>query len=438
MWTYQIIESRLALRDTNRNGITPHLKQFKSHFLPVLRCSEGRTVRPIQWSPQVQILRQIPEDEVEIRLFHPRPHQSYLSIQAHINLTCTPSSLFRQKTSVRMPSNTAAWLTEAKKNPLEVKEAPTRTPNENEILVKNHAVAVNPIDCSVQTMAFFSIPYPAILGNEVAGEVVAVGPNVTRFKAGDRVAGHALALLNMNYDEGGFQEYTILKTNLVTEIPDHISFEDAVVLPLCLSTAACGLFIELKLPLPTVPAQEPKGETLLVWGGASCVGSNAIQLARAAGYEVFTTASPKNFAYVQKLGASKVFDYSSSSVKEDVVNALKGKHLAGILDSIGFAATPICLEIAKESEGFKFVATTKPRFPTPPEGVQIKHLRGDDLFALPLGKAIYENFLPAALKSGSYITAPKPTVIGKGLEHVQAGVDIVGKGVSATKIVIKL
>ncbi|OKL58467.1 Zinc-binding alcohol dehydrogenase domain-containing protein cipB [Talaromyces atroroseus] len=337
-----------------------------------------------------------------------------------------------------MPSNTAAWLIAPKQHPLEVKEAPLPEPKENEILVKNHAVGINPVDGGVQKLAFLPITYPGILGNEVAGEVVAVGPNVTRFKAGDRVAGHALTILTMNSDEGGFQEYTILKTNLTFEILDNISFEDAVVLPLCLSTAACGLFIDLKLPLPTVPAQPFDGKTLLVWGGASCVGSNAIQLARAAGYEVITTASPKNFEYVQTLGASQAFDYNSTTVKDDIVNALKGRQLAGILDCIGFAATPICLDIAQAAEGFKFVATTKARFPTPPEGVQIKHIRGDDLYARPLGKAIYEDFLPAALKAGSYITAPKPTVIGKGLEHVQAGIDLVGKGVSATKVVVTL
>jgi NADPH:quinone reductase-like Zn-dependent oxidoreductase len=339
-----------------------------------------------------------------------------------------------------MPSNTAAWITEAKKTPFEVKEAPLWTPKENEVLVKNHAVAINPVDGSVQQFSFLPLDYPSILGTDIAGEVVAVGPNVTRWKEGDRIIGHGLILWNLKPEGAAFQNYTIVATNMASEIPANVAFEDAVVLPLCLSTASTGLFHEtyLGLQLPTFPAQGPIGKTLVVWGGASCVGSNGIQLAKAAGYEVITTASPKNFDYVKNLGADKVFDYNSPTVTEDILNALKGKRLAGVLDSIGFSATPHCLEIAQKAEGLKFVSTTKPRFPTPPEGVEIKHIRGDLLVTNSLGKSIYEDFLPKALEAGSFVVAPKPTVIGKGLESVQAGVDAIMKGVSATKIVVTL
>ncbi|EED22672.1 zinc binding dehydrogenase, putative [Talaromyces stipitatus ATCC 10500] len=331
-----------------------------------------------------------------------------------------------------MSSNTAAWITEAKKAPLEVKEAPLWTPKENEVLVKNQAVAVNPIDGSVQQFAYLPLSYPSILGTDVAGEIIAVGPNVARWKIGDRIVGHGLVLWDFKPEGAAFQHYTILVANMAAEIPDHISFQDAVVLPLCLSTAATSLFHDdyMGLQLPTCPPQKTTGETLVIWGGASCVGSN--------GYEVITTASPKNFDYVKNLGADQVFDYSSPTVADDIVDALKGKLLAGILDSIGFSATQFCLDIAHRSRGFKFVSTTKPRFPNPPEGVQIKHVRGDALVANSLGKSIYEDFLPKALKCGSYVAAPKPTVIGKGLESVQAGIDAVMKGVSATKIVITL
>ncbi|KAJ5595147.1 uncharacterized protein N7459_001355 [Penicillium hispanicum] len=193
--------------------------------------------------------------------------------------------------------------------------APTYTPEPGEILVKNHAVAINPVDGSLQAKARWPMNYPTILGQDIAGEVVAVGPSVTRFTPGNRVFGHAA--------------YTILKTNMASELPTGISYEDAVVLPLGLSTAACGLFQDefLKLQLPTEPRQ-PNGQTVLIWGGAGSVGSNAIQLCVAAGYEVLTTASAKNFDYVKKLGASQVFDYSSSTVVEDLVKALRGKSLA--------------------------------------------------------------------------------------------------------------
>jgi NADPH:quinone reductase-like Zn-dependent oxidoreductase len=80
---------------------------------------------------------------------------------------------------------------------------------------------------------------------------------------------------------------------MASEIPDSILFESAVVIPLGCSTAALGLFQDafLNLQFPTEPPQKPTGKMLLIWGGSSSVGSNAIQLAVAAGYEVITTAT---------------------------------------------------------------------------------------------------------------------------------------------------
>jgi hypothetical protein len=93
-----------------------------------------------------------------------------------------------------------------------------------------------------------------------------------------------------------------------------------------------GLFQkdQLALKYPTVPPK-PNGEALLIWSGSSSVGRNAIQLATTAGYEVFTTASPKNFEYVKRLGAVQAFDYRSPTVIKDIVNALKNKTLVGAM-----------------------------------------------------------------------------------------------------------
>lgn len=98
---------------------------------------------------------------------------------------------------------------------------------------------------------------------------------------------------------------------MACKIPDAISFASSAVLGLGLSMAADALFNPevLNLQLPTIPAHDPSNKTLLVWGGASSVGSNAVQLAVVAGYKVVATASSKNFKYVKKLGASHAFDY---------------------------------------------------------------------------------------------------------------------------------
>jgi NADPH:quinone reductase-like Zn-dependent oxidoreductase len=92
-----------------------------------------------------------------------------------------------------MPTNAAAWLG-AKQAKLEVKPAPYTHPRENEIVVKNHAVAINPLDWMKQVvgnLTYSWIKYPSVLGHDLAGEVVEVGTAVTRFSVGDRVLGHA-------------------------------------------------------------------------------------------------------------------------------------------------------------------------------------------------------------------------------------------------------
>ncbi|KAI9690456.1 MAG: hypothetical protein M1822_009419 [Bathelium mastoideum] len=340
-----------------------------------------------------------------------------------------------------MASNSAAWLVAEKSHPFEVKPAPLWTPEKNEVLVKNHAIAINPIDGDLQTIAWWPLNYPAILGHDVAGEVMAVGADVAHLKEGDRVVGHAVGMATKQSQHGGFQAYTILQTNMVSTIPDDVTFESACVIPLGCSTAAGGLFQDshLGLQLPSEPPRQPTGQTLLVWGGSSSVGSNAIQLAVAAGYEVIATASPKNFEYVKQLGAAEVLDYRSSTISDDLQSAFKGKTIAGALDSIGGAAWGICMDVVHKTPGAKCVATTKRGFPDPPEGVTIKHIFGTGIKDNTVGAAVYEDFLPKALKVGTFVPAPLPQVTGKGLQSVQGVVDSYRKkGVSARKLVVSL
>ncbi|KAI0840338.1 GroES-like protein [Hypoxylon sp. FL0890] len=340
----------------------------------------------------------------------------------------------------KMTTNNGAWIKAAKSHPFVVEPAPMWTPEANEILVKNHAVAINPVDGTLQAAGWWPLNYPTMLGQDAAGVVVAVGPGVTSFKVGDRVVGHALIMATKRNQDSAFQEYTILQTNMTAILPDNISFERACVFPLAMSTAACALYQDThhKLQLPTVPPQKPTGKTFIVWGGASSVGSNAIQLAVNSGYEVITTASPKNFEYTKKLGASQVFDYASPTVQDDLINAMKGKTSAGALDCIGGAPQGILQQVMAKSEGTKAVASTKRGWPDPPEGVVMYSIFGTSLKDNFVGKAIYNDFLPAALKAGTYVPAPEPIVVGKGLDKIQGAVDLVRKGVSANKLVVTL
>ncbi|KAL8907693.1 MAG: hypothetical protein Q9207_001262 [Kuettlingeria erythrocarpa] len=370
-----------------------------------------------------------------------------------------------------MPSNTAAWLAAKSARPLEVMSAPYPSPSDNEIVVKNGAIAINPVDWGKQVigdMMFSWIKYPFILGSDLAGEVVEVGALVTRFRVGDRVLGHAVGMdaRSNKSAEGAFQKYTVVRATLASPIPASMSYEAACVLPLCLSTAACALFQKdyLALQYPEAPPAKSNGETLLVWGGSTSVGSNAIQLARAAGYEIFTTASPTNFGYVKKLGAAKVWDYRSQSVIQDIILALSDRQLAGAI-AIGNGSTEACIAIAAAAKGRKFVAQASvpwpEKMPTTTIGligvvfsfvlfnisvwfksrtkrVDTKFIFGSDLMANEVSQVIYEGFLPAALADGSYVPAPEPHIVGRGLEFVQEALDLNMKGVSAKKVAVSL
>jgi NADPH:quinone reductase-like Zn-dependent oxidoreductase len=241
-----------------------------------------------------------------------------------------------------MSSNYAALLVEYKAKPLRVELVDDRYPDENEIVVRNAAAAINQLDWKIQDHPWKNFKYSLILGVDVAGEVVDVGCDVEerRFKVGDRVIGHALTFITEDNRHGGFQNYTVLQSNMATPIPPSMPFEQAVVLPLGVSTASAALFNKdcLALPKPSLnPA--PTGTTLLVWGGSSSVGCNAIQLAVAAGCEVIVTASPRNFDKMRELGAVLTVDYNSITVVDELKTAFQGRQLAEAFDTIGTQQT---------------------------------------------------------------------------------------------------
>ncbi len=366
------------------------------------------------------------------------------------------------------PENAAAWLN-VRPGRLEVGPAPYPTPGPDQIVVRNGAVAVNPVDWIIQISrapVYSWIKDRAVLGSDLAGDVVEVGSRVTRFSVGDRVLGFALGAEKDHNDpaEGAFQLYTVVSENLASPIPDNLSFEQAAVIPLGVSTAACALFQtkQLRLQHPSA-APAPTGETLLVWGGATSVGANAIQLAVAAGYEVITTCSSRNDGLVKSLGASQSFDYHSPDVVSELVAALADHPVAGAISLATGSARP-CLEVLSRCEGNRFLAQAAPpismarldegprlrffaRFARAGMGVQVsarakrigtRFIQGAALAKDEVGPAVYENFLPAALAEGRYQAAPEPRVIGHGLESIQAALDAQRAGVSAEKLIVTL
>lgn len=259
--------------------------------------------------------------------------------------------------------NMAAWLTAPKARPFSVAEAPMPIPGPGEVLVRVHAVALNPVDWFIQSMGII-LPadggYPAVIGCDLAGEIVSVGEGALPFASGDRVCGLPGWHANDDYQSGAFQLYAKADKVLLAKIPESVSYAQAAVLPLGLSTAATALFqkdaMALPLPLPGSSPSPSAAQTqtqtqtrtqtqtldkngqkkvLLVWGGRTSVGSCGIQLAAAAGFDVATTASARNHDYCRGLGATWVFDYhdDEGKVEDAIVAALRGRECVGVFDA---------------------------------------------------------------------------------------------------------
>ncbi|KAI8632686.1 GroES-like protein [Xylariaceae sp. FL1651] len=342
-----------------------------------------------------------------------------------------------------MPHNTAAWLLEAKANPMHLKDLAYPTAGDEEVVVKVHAIALNPMDWMIQAMGndlFNFIKYPYVGGTDIAGEVVQAGKGVPSSvaKPGDRVLGLCLGITNMDSRQAAFQQYAVLNSRVLSRIPSDLSSEEAAVLPMGVATATAGLYQKDYLALD-YPSINPKsnGKTVLIWAGSSSVGSNAIQLAVASGYEVITTCSPKNFDYCKGLGASLVFDYSSSSLTKDLVDAFKDRSCAGAFAILPGSLEP-CIEVVRHSTASKFVATALPCDLELPEGVETKFVFATTVKDSEASKEVFEKFLPAALEKKKYQCAPKPKVVGHGLESIQGGLEELKKGVSTTKLVVAL
>ncbi|KAI9729678.1 MAG: hypothetical protein M1818_008431 [Claussenomyces sp. TS43310] len=336
--------------------------------------------------------------------------------------------------------NKAAWIP-AKGKQLAVGPADFPKPAAGEVIVQNHALAINPVDWMIQEHGFPGKRWPTILGNDLAGVVVGVGEGVADISKGQRVLGHAMGLLKGDAKYSAFQSYTVIPSNAVSPIPDDMAFEAAAVLPLCTSTAAAGLFGTNMLGLP-FPSAIPKltGKTVIIWAGSTSVGSCAIQLAVAAGFSVITTASAKNIDHCLKLGATKAFDYSSPVVVEDIVAGLGNAEVVGAYDAIGLMESEHKIAKILTKFGGGFIANVLEPPSDLPAGVTSKQAIAPFIFTeqKAVGKAIYQDFLPFALSSGQYKPAPQPNVVGHGLESLQKAMDTLRKGVSATKLVVTL
>jgi NADPH2:quinone reductase len=191
---------------------------------------------------------------------------------------------------------------------IEIMDLPQPAVAAGQVLVRVQAVDVNPIDTYVRSgMVAMPLPLPYIVGCDLAGVVEAVGPNVSNLKPGMRVWGSNQGLLGR---QGTFAEFAAVDAQWLYPTPPEVSSEAATALALVGITAHLGLMRD---------AQLKAGETLFVNGGSGGVGSMVVQMAKAIGARVITTAgSPEKLNLCRELGADLAIDYKDADVDAQI------------------------------------------------------------------------------------------------------------------------
>jgi NADPH2:quinone reductase len=187
---------------------------------------------------------------------------------------------------------------------IKVGELPTPEPTGSQVLVRVKAAALNPIDTYVRSGTVkMDIPLPYIVGSDLAGVVEKLGPEANRFKIGDRVWGTDQGLLGR---QGTFAEYAAVEERWLYSTPESVSDDAAAACALVGITSHIGLVRDAKLKA---------GETLFVNGGTGGVGSMVVQMSKAIGARVITTAgSDEKVAIASGLGADVVINYKTEDV----------------------------------------------------------------------------------------------------------------------------
>ena len=203
---------------------------------------------------------------------------------------------------------------------LNVIERPLPNPKSGEVLIKIAAAGINRADC-YQRQGAYPPPLGAsdILGLEISGTIAALGEGVSHLKVGDKVC----ALVS----GGAYAQYCTAHSGSCFAIPAGYDWIKAAALPETFMTVWSNVWMRAGLK---------SGETLLVQGGSSGIGTTAIQLAKALGHRVFVTAgSDEKCAACEKLGAERAINYNKEDFVEVVKKLTDGRGVNVILDMVG-------------------------------------------------------------------------------------------------------
>jgi NADPH:quinone reductase-like Zn-dependent oxidoreductase len=223
---------------------------------------------------------------------------------------------------------------------VQIKDVDKPVPKDNGILIKVRAAAVNPLDAGIMKGAGRIVnglrkPKVKGLGVDVAGQVEAVGRNVTQFKPGDEVFGVCIndpqdSAVRVWIPQGAFAEYACVPESALVMKPDNVTFEQAASAPVAAFTALQGLRDK---------GQIQPGQKVLINGAAGGVGTFAVQIAKSFGAEVTGVCSTRNVEMVRSIGADHVIDYTQQDYTKS------GQRYDLIFDCIGNHSLSACRRV---------------------------------------------------------------------------------------------
>ena len=208
------------------------------------------------------------------------------------------------------------------------------------VVVRVAVSGVNPLDTKIRagSAAHARVSPPAVLGLDLAGIVVEVGPGVDAFAIGDEVFGLTGGVGEV---QGSLAEYAAVDADLLAPKPAALSMTEAAALPLSVVTAWEGLVDRAALR---------EGQTVLIHGGAGGVGHIAVQLAAARGATVYATGTGADLDRIRSLGAEPI-DYRTTTVEQYVASATQGEGFDVIFDTLGGPVLDASFEAVRRYTG---------------------------------------------------------------------------------------
>ena len=205
----------------------------------------------------------------------------------------------------------------------ELRDVPVPAVGPRQVRVRVHATAVNPLDYQIRRGDYADyVPLPAIIGHDISGVVEEVGSHVSEVVVGDEV----YYTPKIFGGPGSYAEQHVADVDLVGRKPQNISHLEAASLTLVGGTVWEAFVTRAQLAV---------GETILIHGGAGGVGTIAIQLAKAIGAKVITTARKDYHEFVRGLGADEMIDFTAEDYVDAVSQLTSGKGVNVIFDTIG-------------------------------------------------------------------------------------------------------